>query len=304
VNTSQDTYLDLEEIVALIMGVTYIPPGINLLELLEAFHSEAEVALHNYEMENANHHERIRQLEAVQRLADARVNYAKTLLHSLPSIMVSISASTQVPIQITLTSEKYSLSAFYDWAEENLGLTIFDKSQPYIIKTEASTTIKDGSETTPESEQTQEIDNLSKSMFWTDITIELRPNDFITVKNKDQVIRRVPISETQFMSKQNGATNMSHALLVALSDNYGFSPRGKDDKEKGKRATQISRLGTALKDLVPRAKGDPIRLDSNASKYFPRFTLLDRRNDENERDRKNSPPIQYNEQTDAGPSDS
>jgi post-segregation antitoxin (ccd killing protein) len=286
------------------MGVTYIPPGITLLELLEAFHSEAEVALHNYEMENENHHERIRQLEAVQRVADARVNYAKTLLHTLRTVMVNISALNQVPIQMTLTSEKYSLSAFYDWAEENLGLTLFDKSQPYIIKTEASTTIKDGSETTPESEQTQKIDNLSKSMFWTDITIELRPNDFITVKNKDQVIRRVSLSETQFTSKQNGATNISHGLLVALSDNYGFIPRGNDDKEKGKRATQITRLGAALKKLVPEAKDVPINLDSVTDKYVPRFALLDRRNDENERARKNSPHIEYNEETDAGPSDS
>lgn len=303
-NTIQDTYLDIEEIVALIMGVTYIPPGITLLELLEAFHEEAEVDLSNYETENADDHERIRQLEAVQRFADARVNYAKTLLHSLPSVMVSISASTQVPIQMTLTSEKYSLSTFSDWADENLGIILFDKSQPYTIKAETITTEKDGSETSPENGKSQEFDNSITLMLWTDITIELRPNDFITVKHKNRGIKRVNLSETQFMSKKNGSTNMSHTLLVALSDNYGFIPKNKNNNKKGSQTTQISRLGAALKGLVPAAKGDPIRFDSTAYKYFPRFTLLDRRNDKNERSRKYSLHQQYNEEMEGGTSES
>ena len=249
------TSLTIEEAVALMIGLDYIPSGLTVLDMTSAFLEESEVEFENNPDSDSF---RIRHDICLARhqLAD-RLITALTHEASLPNSQYLIRTNEVSP---TL---RFSTDSLNHWGQDSFGITLWAPSMP---------------------------DNRSEELAgvtWRDITIKIYADYRIGYRIKDGKHRISSFHDIRLMGSKKKEPNALGLTLVGLSEGRKFPARMAASKPTQADRTAISKIRDALRELVP-LDDDPFAPYNPADGWKPNFKLIDDRRNADERAKKNA----------------
>lgn len=246
--------ITVDEAVAAMVNMDYIPTGFSLIDMLEAFEEEAEV---NYENASVDRlpEEQITALKISMDLCKARHTLAQLLFNS---IQYEIDHQEDAMIVLANDSSSHQRLTFHsvsDWAADKYGISI--------------TTLSNDSNTVDE--------NLKKGR-WESVTIKIWKDHKIGYSSKKGKFNRAPFREIGLMGKNKIIPNQLGIILVGLSRGKKF-PHGTC---RGKDKTAISKLRRVLYKLIG-FSADPFYPYNQSEGWKPKFILIHDVNNADER---------------------
>lgn len=239
--------LTIEEAVALMVNLDYIPEGVTLEEMLSAFQEEVDVAHYNAKLEKKPEKE-LTALGNRVKICDIRCSLATSLMIDLNNEIQALKDNQASLIELSkdagsrtrITYQSLSL-----WAGYSYGIGV---EAPIY-----------------ESEDKQPV-----AQSWSDVTISLNANNMIESSFSGSGTHIVHLSEVGLMGKKKHSPNQTYGILFALAKGIKFptavKPNGKDRKA-------ISALRSSLQQLT-NIDGDPFQF-ANDLGWKPLFKLKD-----------------------------
>ena len=232
----EGTDLSLENAVARLVNLDYIPEGFSVLDMTSAFREEAEVEYENARSDGLPVDE-LRTLKLRLDTCSARHKLAQALLASIRDEF-SLRAENDDPSGGTPMVE---FRAVQDWARDRFDIAISTTSPESPIKAR-----------------------------WDDVTIKIYAEYRIGWRTGEGQFQRSSFQEIGLMGKRKHVPNHQGEILFRLSRDRKF-PSG---KRANKDSAAISRLGGALKALTG-IDADPFYRFNEADGWKPRFKLID-----------------------------
>lgn len=261
------TALTIEDAVALMVNMDFIPDGESVLSMTAAFLEEAEV-----EYENASSHDAY-QLKVLKNRMEAcatRHSLVQLLTKSLmedaiyteDTLIECDDASTDKNPLVTLDS----LSA---WAYDRFGIAIPIKGIVVPIAT-----------------------NNTKIHRWEDVTIKIYADYRIAYSlGKNLGWKRSSFLDIGLIGKLKLKPNALGGILIDLSIGKKYPLNG---VVQGRHRAAISRLGSTIRQLTGLV-GVPFYESNKADGYKPRFELIDDRRNAVERAKKEAAHDEYDD---------
>lgn len=248
---SQPSSVTIEEAVARMVNMDYIPEGFTLLEMTDAFKEEGEIEYENAVIDNLPKDELTR-LKLLMRSCIARNALAKRLMKCLQyevkhpknsEIIIADDGSSQ----IRLTLESVSR-----WSALNYGIGI--------------------PEWNPDDASIPDAD-------WEDVTIKIYKDHKIGFFVKGKHIEMTSFIAVGLKGKRKNSPNQQGLILIGLSEG-GVYPPGNSLEPRESKA--LSLLSTNLKTWI-KVKGNPFAPYNKTDGWKPRFRLIDDRRNADER---------------------
>jgi hypothetical protein len=227
--------ITVEEAVAYMVNMDYIPAGLTLLEMLEAFLEEAEVEYQNARSDWT--------LKTRMESCISRYNLAELLLESLQHEADHPEDSMIVLAEEDSDEQRVTFDSVSYWAAYKYGIGITD-----------STT----------------VDEDLKGVRWEHVTIKIWKDYKIGHAVKDGKFSRSNFKKIDLMGKNKKKPNLQGEILINLSQQKTY-PDGTYIQKSEK--TAISRLRNALCKLIP-LSDDPFYKHNLHEGWEPSFTLI------------------------------
>ena len=253
-------YSTIEEAVAHLINFDYIPAGFSLLDMTAAFLAEADVHLHNAQIDGDHGTE----------LADMRSRFdACQALHTLAvNLLECLKQETQKPDTSIVTGHDdetgetlVRLDSVANWSNQQFGLALPDWS----INEQIHRTLEQGREP-----------------GWEDVTVKIYADFRIGYKVANERFKYSSFHKIGLMGARKHLPNKLGGILIGLSRREKF-PVGKQPVNSDK--TSLSYLRSALKELTG-IESDPFYTFNEADGWKPRFALIDDRRNADERAKK------------------
>jgi len=263
VATTTPKTLTIDEAVARIVNLDYIPEGFTLEEMLSAFQEEAEVNLEAagpFSLEDD-----LEDMEIRLQACNARLAFAKSIQEALNNQIEDINLGKDSLIDISpdngdqsrLTSESVA-----HWASEQYGIDI------------------------PEWRNSGET---PANISWSDVTIKLKANNRITFSNKNGSYKSKTMLEIDLLNRTTNTLNNQGAILLGLAFGEKY-PKGSSAEQKDK--TAISKLRRSLVALT-NIKDEPFFPFNSADGWKPKFNLIDDRSALDERAKEKAVHVEF-----------
>jgi hypothetical protein len=241
-DTTTSTSITIEDAVAEMVNMNYIPAGFTLLEMLEAFYDEAE-----FDYENA----RIDQLP-VEQLAPLKIRLeaCNTRLTLSELLMESLQHEVDSPegSSIVLADDyRLTLESVSDWAIDRFGIGV-----PRWVSGPAS------------------VSKRVKNIPWESVTIKIWEGYKIGYSFTKGRFKRTNFQEIDLMGKAKNSPNKIGGILIGLSKGYIFKI---DNLSRSKEKVSISRLRDAL-CMLTGLSGEPFKPYNQSDGWVPRFKLI------------------------------
>jgi hypothetical protein len=231
----------VEEAVAYMVNMDYIPTDFTLLEMLEAFSKEAEAEYENAFIDQLP----VDQIKALKTRADScnsRYNLAFLLLESLQYEIGHPENSLIVLAEESSSKRRLTFESLSDWAADKYGIGI--SARP--------------------------VDKKLENIRWEDITIKIKENHKIGYAiKKGKKFTYKYLKEVGLMGKDKHGPNERYEILMRLSLGKTFPP---GNKAENKYRKAIYDLGLVLKKLIPLQDGPFHRFNPDEG-WKPRFKL-------------------------------
>lgn len=261
-NKKNPPSITLEEAVARMVNMDYIPTGFTLLEMTAAFEQEAEIEYANARSGylpdgetgplSADLLERLRirleVCEARNSLAHSLTDAIRRELADPEGSLVSLSNDPSMGQRLTLES-------LFDWASDRFGVGIPEWLHAHY----------------------QEMSTQKPS--WEKVTIKIYADYIIGCFFEDGRRKRSSFREIGLMGERKIRPNQLGVMLIGLSQKKKF-PSG--NRAQGKDATAISKLRNILM-LLTGLTTDPFYPLNEADGWKPRFKLIDDQKNADER---------------------
>lgn len=245
----------IEEAVALMVNMTYIPTGFSLLDMMGAFLEEAEVEYQNAKID-CLHGNKIALLKLRAEACNAKYVLVQCLLEQLTLALSNSDDSLLVLSSDSSTEPKLVLSSVADWASDKYGFSI--QERPYV---------------------TQATNTAVQNCRWEDVTIKIYADYRIGHKSENGQYKRSSFQKIGLMGTRKNEPSQLGGILIGLSLGSKF-PNGR--KRENKHAASLSRLRDALKKLTG-ISSDPFYPFNDGDGWKPRFKLIDDRRNADER---------------------
>ena len=253
-------YRTLEDAVAHLINFDYIPAGFSLLDMTTAFLEEADVQLHNAQIDGA-HDTELAGMRSRFDVCQARHSLAVNLLEYLKQ-------ETQKPDTLIVTGHDdgtgktlVTLDSVANWSNQQFGLALPDWSI---------------------NERIDRILDHGREPRWEDVTVKIYADYRIGYKVADERFNYSSFREIGLMGARKHEPNKLGGILIRLSLGNKF-PVGKSPDAKDK--TSLSYLRSALTNLIKIAS-DPFYAFNEGDGWKPRFALIDDRRNADERAKK------------------
>lgn len=272
-NISKSSVVTIEEAVAQMVNLAYIPTGLTLLEMLAAFQEEAEVEYHNARFELLP----VAQLATLKIRVDActaRHTLAQLLMAHLCKEVASHESSIVIVPNETSVEPSIDFASVSDWASDQYGIEIIEK-----------TVHRQGSDVT--------VDSAPK-VRWEDVVIKIYEGYKITCSAGTSGVKWWTFQEIGLMGKRKNAPNLLGEILIGLSRGMKY-PKGKSPKNKD--AAAISKLRHTLKKLTGLST-DPFLPINEGDGWKPRFKSTDDRRNADERAKSRAVHVSLDESRD------
>lgn len=248
--------LTIEEAVARMVNMDYIPTGFSLVEMTDAFREDAEVEYENGQIERLQKDE-INKLKLRMEACRIRHDLAQSLTNTLNEEIKRLDDSMLVLADEKSSVPRLTLESVAWWASDRFGIGI------------------------PEWEpETTQINNGK----WEDVTIKIYKDNMIGYSIKKGTCQRKSFREIGLMGEKGKRLNQQGAILIGLSKRKKY-PAGQRPKVSEK--TAISKLRTCLKRLTG-ISDDPFFRTNPTEGWIPKFTLIDDRRNADERAKRKS----------------
>lgn len=282
-----NTSLTVEDAVALMINMDFIPAGETVLSMTNAFLDEATV-----EYENASRNNKY-QLKAFENRMNACANR-----HNLAVILKEALFEDAVYTEDTLiecaensTDENplVTLDSLSEWAFNRFGIVIPNKTSYQHEKLNSA--------------------NNTKILGWEDVTIKIYADCSLGYKVGNENFKRASFMDIELMGKRKLEPNSIGGILIALSQKRKYPP-GINAQPSSANKAAISKLRRSLEKLTG-ITGDAFLPFNKADGYKPRFKLIDDRKNADDRAKNeaihlgldvvdhNSDQLQYDEENDA-----
>lgn len=276
--TKQDTSsITLEDAVARMVNMNYIPTGFTLIEMTAAFQEEAGI-----EYENAkNGHlpdgligplsaDLIERLKIRMEVCEARNSLTQQLIDAIEhepddpqGLLVRLSDGSSM-------DQPFTLISVYEWASDKFGIVIPEWSHPNYLEKSV------------------------QKVPWEDVTIKIYANHKIGCFIGTGERKRSSFQEIGLMGSRKNEPNQLGGILIGLSQKKKF-PSG--SRPEAKDATAISKLRNALEQLTD-LTSDPFCPFNKAEGWKPRFKLIDDRRNADERAKERATHVSLDETRD------
>lgn len=267
------THITLEDAVARMINLDYIPEGFTLLEMTNAFLQEAK---ENYERGQfiGLDSDILFRLKYRYKVCKTRHELAEILLTELYSELSTaedlgndtLTGSSEIKCYLELNS-------FSEWSSDVFGISL--QTPPIVL---------------PSQNQSQEI----KPLPWQNITIKIYADNYLGCTSQSGRLTKISFGDVDLMGKRNNEPNELGGLLIGLSHGIKFPQRNRpEDKEK----TLISKLRKVLKNLTGN-EDDPFYPFTPDQGWKPKFKLIDDRDNAGKRAKERAIHVPYDDNRD------
>ena len=248
-NTTLPSSVTIEEAVARMVNLDYIPTGFTLLEMTAAFEEEAETDYENARTDRLPE-DQIASFKLHMDSCKARHALAQLLMDSLHYEVKNREGSMIVLADDTSSQQRLTLESVSDWASEKYGIGIPEWGYQLGVANE-----------------------MYPKVSWEDMTIKIWKNHHIGLLIKGVDKKRIHFRKINLMGIGKNEPNELGKLLLALSD-LGSFPTNRRSK---KFSTSLSKLRTVLRKLTG-LRTDPFHDFHPVEGWKSRFRIV---NDEN-----------------------
>lgn len=266
------TSLTIEEALALMINMDFIPDGETVLTMTEAF---LEVATVEYVNAYSSDKYQMVVLKNRMEICEARHNLALLLEKSLFEDAI-YTENTLIECADNSTDENplVTLDSLTDWAYDRFGIGISSKTNLVQEKPNA----------TPN----------TKSPSWEDVTIKIYADNNLGYSIGDGTFKRASFMDIGLIGKRKLVPNDLGGILIGLSTTRKYPTNG---IVESKHKTAISKLKRSLIQLTG-LSGEPFYKPNKADGYKPRFVLIDDRRNADERAKKEATHESYDPERD------
>ncbi|MDO8270438.1 MAG: hypothetical protein Q7U82_00765 [Gammaproteobacteria bacterium] len=264
--TEHDEFLTVEQAVARLINLDYIPEGFALLDMTASFLEDAQGAYESSQEEGMD-------ADALELIAcwanscEARHALAESLMESLQKGIERSESDLKLTTDKSTGQTLVSLGSLNEWAAFRFGIQVPD--------------IGDHSTTPVE-------------VAWDKIKIKIYADYKIGFWVGEGEYKKSSFQNIGLMGKRKNDSNKLGGILIGLSKGKRF-PKGKTPNGADKAA--ICKLRGALKKLAGLSK-DPFTPFNEADGWKPRFTLIDDGRNADKRAKERSVHVQFDEQMD------
>jgi hypothetical protein len=285
-NKSNPSSVTVEEAVARMVNMDYIPEGFTLSDMTSGFQEEAEVEYENARID-CQPKEKLAPLEARMFACKARHTLALTLLERLKHELDNIDDSLIILADDTSMKTRLTLESVELWAAYEYGIGIpewshadHDKAMPKVSdETEQAT----GSE--------NDTSSLTRFNCWEEVTIRIYANDKLAHSVEKGKYETTSFDDVGLMDRRKSTPNHQGGILIGLSVGRKF-PTG--STPAGKDKTAISKLRGSLARMTGIAD-DPFCPFNAGDGWKPRFTIVDNRKNADTRAKKAATHVSYDD---------
>lgn len=247
--------ITVEEAVAEMINMDYIPAGLTLLEMMAAFQEEAEVDYENARIDRLPE-DQVASLKFRMDSCQARSELAQHLLKSLQYEVNNQEGSMIVLSNDSSSQQRLTLESVSDWASDKYGIGSSRWTHDPNVDAEGASAVTEDSEGL-------------KEISWEDVTIKIWQDYYIKYSFKRNS-KTSHFNEIGLMGKSNiDAPNQLGKILYILGMDKKI-PDGNCVKSDGKVA--ISRLRNVLCKWTD-LSGDPFIPYNEYDGWKPRFNL-------------------------------
>ena len=260
------TSLTIEDAVALMVNMDFIPDGESVLSMTEAFLEEATA-----EYENASSHDKyqLKVLENRMEACEARHSLVQLLtkclledaIYTEDTLIECDDASTDENPLVTMDS----LSA---WAYDRFGIALLSKDAAIPIAT-----------------------SNTKIPSWENVALKIQANNKIAYSLDNGNWKRSSFLDIGLIGKSKLIPNARGIILIDLSIGKKYPLNG---VVQGSHRAAISRLGSAIRKLTGLV-GVPFYEPNKADGYKPRFKLIDDRRNAVKRAKKEAAHVEFDD---------
>ncbi len=247
------TSLTVEESVALMINMDFIPDGETVLSMTDAFLEEATV---EYENASGNDKYQLKALENRMNACANRHNLALMLKKSLFEDAV-YTEETLIECDDDSTDENplVTLESLTEWAFDRFGIVIPIKTRSENIESNATKN--------------------TKSLNWDDVIIKIYIDYKLGYSIGNGNFKRASFMDIDLMGKRKLEPNLIGGILIGLSQKKKY-PAGIVAKPSPANKTAIAKLRRSLEKLTG-ISDDAFLPFNKADGYKPRFQLIDDR---------------------------
>lgn len=266
------TSLTLEEAVALLINLDYIPPDFSLLQMTEAFLEEAEVEYHNAKIDCLPQSQ-LDFLKLRLNVCETRHKLAQDLIDLLHYEIDNRLVDSAIELSNEATAvPRVKFNSVFDWSTSfGIGITEWNRSHSSI--------------------NTKKVCQETQAR-WEDVTIKIYKHNKISCKIGEKSYKRSSFEKIGLIDKRKNSPNYLGVLLIGLSSkDMKFPPNRKPDP---KHKTAICKLRRILMTLTNIAD-DPFYSFNEGDGWKPRFKLLDDRKNAETRAKTSASHMSFNE---------
>ncbi|HMW40485.1 MAG TPA: hypothetical protein PKD57_13845 [Saprospiraceae bacterium] len=275
-NKSIPSSLTIEEAVALIINLDYIPTGFSLLDMTGAFLEVAEVNYQNACNDDGFTTAQIDSLRICFDVCKERHGFAQALIKQIEYEIKNPEDSIIVISDDSTSVARLTFESLFDWAGEKFGIGIPKVFLPSQITSESNAPAEKNTPT--------KSNDFIEDYQWQDVTIKIYKENRIGYSIKSGKYKMSTFQEIGFFDKRKNLPNYLAGILIGLSEGKKF-PVTKTLEPKDK--TAISKLRKSLAKLTG-LEGDPFIPFNEADGWKPRFKLIDDRRNADERAKENA----------------
>lgn len=251
-----DLFKTIDETVALMINLDYIPSGVSLLEMTEAYLCLAE---ENYERakNGVSSYNKLEALKLRMESCRCRHELAQSLIAQLTyeaENLDDLELESPDDFMIDIDNQsppRIGYVCALDWACDNLGINI-----PNLL-----------------------INSRIEETAWEDVTIKIYKDYRIGCQIRKGKFVTSSFNKKGLMGKNKKTPNELGGILIGLSEGRKYP---KTKKAEAKDKTAISKLRNALMKLTVH-EDDPFYPITEADGWKPRFKLIDDRRNADER---------------------
>lgn len=263
----QPSSVTIEEAIARLVNMDYIPTGFSLNEMSAAFLEEAEVAYHNAKLDKLPP-EALMLFAIRVDICRAKYDLAMSLFEHVKLELEHPKTSLLKKSSDSVSDIRLELKSVGNWAENNFGISLPDWSGNVLVEAHPN-----------------------EQFEWKDVTIKIYKDYKIGFFIGDRLDKKLTFEETGLMRKDKNKPNKSGGILIGLSQGMKF-PEASRPENKDK--TAISKLRNALKKLTNISKEPFYAINENEG-WRPKFKLVDDRDNADLRAKKRAVKVNYDD---------
>jgi len=263
----QPSSVTVEEAIARLVNLDYVPTGFSLYDMSAAFLEEAEVAYHNAKLDKLPPEELM--LFAIRvDICRAKYDLAMSLLEHVKLELEHPETSLLKKSSDSVSYIRLELKSVGNWAENNFGISLPDWSGNVLVEAHPN-----------------------EQFEWKDVTIKIYQDYKIGCFIGNGPSIKSHFRKIGLMGVAQNTPNKLGGILIGLSRGRKFpeasSPEGKDKKA-------LSNLRNSLKELTNISK-DPFYTINEKEGWRPRFKLEDDRNNADLRAKRRAVKVDFDD---------